>query len=458
LLYGNATGNINTLSPAAIGNVLVSNGTNPTYTTALTGLTQLTSSGTIDFTGLGIGIVHSSSNGTLSSSAVNLANSDVTGVLPLANGGSNANLTAVSGGIIYSTTTGLAISIPGTNGYCLVSGAAGAPSWTQCITGTAATNYWQEVAAKGAVAPTIDNYDLLIGGQSTASAKFAFINTLVGTPTASVSAGVTGATYLTANGTLATTANQNLVLGGNGTTGNIVLTPLNTVTVNGAAVINGAQTVNGNLTATGTIDFSNLGIGVVHAGSGGVLSSSAVNLANSDVTGVLPVTHGGTGLSTITSGALLYGNATGNINTLSPAAIGNVLVSNGTNPTYTTALTALTQLTSSGTIQFSSLGQGIVHTDTNGTLTSSAVNLASSDVTGILPLANGGTNANLTAINGGVAYSTGTALAISTAGSNGYCLVSTGTGAPTWKQCATGPQAGVNYWQLLNGALSPINS
>ena len=49
-----------------------------------------------------------------------------------------------------------------------------------------------------------------------------------------------------------------------------------------------------------------------------------------------------------------------------------------------------------------------------------------------ISLANGGTNANLTAVNGGVVYSTASAMAISAAGTAGSILTSAGAAAPTW--------------------------
>ena len=49
-----------------------------------------------------------------------------------------------------------------------------------------------------------------------------------------------------------------------------------------------------------------------------------------------------------------------------------------------------------------------------------------------ISLAKGGTNASLTAINGGIVYSTGSGLAISDAGAAGQVLMSNGTSAPTW--------------------------
>jgi len=74
---------------------------------------------------------------------------------------------------------------------------------------------------------------------------------------------------------------------------------------------------------------------------------------------------------------------------------------------------------------------GVVHNDANGNLSTSAVSLTT-DVSGILPLANGGTNASLTAVAGGIVYSGASAMAISSAGSAGQALLSGGTTAPTW--------------------------
>jgi hypothetical protein len=47
-------------------------------------------------------------------------------------------------------------------------------------------------------------------------------------------------------------------------------------------------------------------------------------------------------------------------------------------------------------------------------------------------LSHGGTNASLTAVNGGVVYSTASAMAISAAGTSGQVLTSAGAAAPTW--------------------------
>jgi hypothetical protein len=74
---------------------------------------------------------------------------------------------------------------------------------------------------------------------------------------------------------------------------------------------------------------------------------------------------------------------------------------------------------------------------TGGTI--SGVTLPASNITGVLPIANGGTNSTATATAGGVGYGTGTAHAYSAAGTAGQVLQSNGTSAPTW---VTSPAAG----------------
>lgn len=69
----------------------------------------------------------------------------------------------------------------------------------------------------------------------------------------------------------------------------------------------------------------------------------------------------------------------------------------------------------------------------NSTLTTlSALSLPVGQLTGVLPLANGGTSTNLTAVAGGVHYSTASATGITAAGTTGQVLISNGTAAPTW--------------------------
>jgi collagen type VII alpha len=137
-------------------------------------------------------------------------------------------------------------------------------------------------------------------------------------------------------------------------------------------------------------------------------TTGAVTLA-----GTLGATSGGTGATVApTAGQFLYSSA-------------------GT--TY--AATTLSGVAVT-TIDFGSTGL------TPATPTSGAVSVA-----GTLVLANGGTSASLTAVAGAPVYSTGSAMAIGTAGTSGQAYISGGSGAPTWQSIASTLTTG----QILEG-------
>lgn len=74
----------------------------------------------------------------------------VTGVLPLANGGTNASLTASNGGIVYSGASAFAVlSGTATAGQMLRSGASGAPSWSTATFPSTATSAGTILRADG---------------------------------------------------------------------------------------------------------------------------------------------------------------------------------------------------------------------------------------------------------------------------------------------------------------------
>ncbi len=134
--------------------------------------------------------------------------------------------------------------------------------------------------------------------------------------------------------------------------------------------------------------------------SSGVLSASNVGLT-SEVTGVLPVANGGTNSSTALSGS-------------------SIMVSNGTSVVQGSAGTATT----------------VLHGNASGSPSYGAVSLTA-DVSGVLPLANGGTNKNMTAVAGGVVWTDGDSMEVIAAGTSGYVLQSNGTSAPSWVVSAT---------------------
>ncbi|MBT3249409.1 MAG: site-specific integrase [Candidatus Pacebacteria bacterium] len=136
-LFVDDTGNVGvgTAAPASMLSVGATNQFQINSSGAIAAATGITSSGTVTFSGLGTGIVHSNASGVLSSSAVDLA-ADVTGILPLANGGTNKNMTAVNGGIVWTDADSQEVSAVGTSGQFLISNGAAAPSWTSTVPAT----------------------------------------------------------------------------------------------------------------------------------------------------------------------------------------------------------------------------------------------------------------------------------------------------------------------------------
>ena len=61
---------------------------------------------------------------------------------------------------------------------------------------------------------------------------------------------------------------------------------------------------------------------------------------------------------------------------------------------------------------------------------------------GVLDTAHGGTNSTTSPTSGGVGYGTGTAIAITSAGTAGQVLTSAGAGTPTWITPSAGMTAG----------------
>jgi len=84
------------------------------------------------------GFLYGGAASDLSCTACVSLTTEVSGILPLANGGSNANLTPAAGGLVYSTASALAIQAAGTSGYFAQSGGTGAPTWFNLL-GTANT-------------------------------------------------------------------------------------------------------------------------------------------------------------------------------------------------------------------------------------------------------------------------------------------------------------------------------
>jgi hypothetical protein len=222
-------------------------------------------------------------------------------------------------------------------------------------------------------------------------------------------------------------------------------------------------------------------------------------------TGIIPVDSGGTGLGTIpTNGQLLIGNGTGySLNTLGTGAgisvtngLGTITIANTGVLSFSSGTTGLTPaaatagvVTLAGTLIAANGGTGyaayavgdLLYADTTTTLAklpdvatgnaliSGGVATApawgkiglTTHVSGVLPIANGGTNGSATPTAYGVAYGTGTAYAFTAAGTTGQVLTATTGSAPTWAAPAyTGTVTSVGLAMPVQFAVtnSPVTS
>ena len=203
----------------------------------------------------------------------------------------------------------------------------------------------------------------------------------------------------------------------------------------------------GNSGSVTSVDASGGATGLTFSG-GPITSSGTLTLG-----GTLAITNGGTGAITAAAARTNLGATTlgGNVFTITnPSAVtfprfnADNTVSALDAATFRTAIGAgtgsgsVTSVSGAGTVNGITL-TGTVTTSGSLTLggTLSGVSLTT-QVSGVLPIANGGTNGTATPTAGGVAYGTGTAYAVNSAGTSGQVLTSAGAGAPTWSTPTTG--------------------
>ncbi|MDO8335761.1 MAG: hypothetical protein Q7T74_03200, partial [Candidatus Saccharibacteria bacterium] len=159
----------------------------------------------------------------------------------------------------------------------------------------------------GAIYERIITQDFLLGGISTGSAKFAVLNIAGGTPTASISANSgNGAAYLTGAGILGTTNAQTLTLGSS-TTGNINISPFGTSRVG----------IGFNTSPLGMIDIrSSLGTLPIAALSG-TTSYAGLSVNNSGTGDIITASSSGTPVFAVTNnGGLQFAGGSGILHTL----------------------------------------------------------------------------------------------------------------------------------------------
>jgi hypothetical protein len=281
----------------------------------------------------------------------------LTGTIPTTNGGTGLN-TYTTGDLLYSSATNtLAARGIGATGQVLTV-VGGVPTWASVSGASCANCVFMDPSASQTITPTAGTATGLTVAQASGGSVdvFRVTNNAGSTEYLEINSSGNVATSgnLTAGGTLnatgATTLSSTLGVSGLSTLAGISnssgITNTGGITNsgginNGSGGITNAGSITGatGLTSSGTITFSGLGTGIVHSNGSGVLSSSALNLAGgaTEVTGALPATNGGTGLTTYTTGDLLYASATNVLSKIGIGASDQILAVVGGVPTWATA-------------------------------------------------------------------------------------------------------------------------
>jgi len=411
--------------------------------TGNTSLSTLSTSGTITNNGSQtisgiLGVTGNTSLSTLSTSGTitNGGNQTIAGTLGVTGASTLAGVTANSINNSGNTTLGtnatntitpnglFNLSLIPTSGGTINLGSGANPYGTLFVNNIVSTaqsgqnGFWQ--LALGALSPANITNDFLVGGNSTASAKFQIVSG-TGNTTIAGTLGVTGASTLTGNTSVGGTL---------GVTGN---TSLSTLSTSGNITDSGSETVAGTLGVTGNTSLSTLST-----------SGNITNNANQTIAGTLGVTGATTLASLITSGTVNGLTITNNgTNTLNIAAGKTLAVTNsltlggtdGTSFTLPTTSDTLVGRASTDTLtnKIIAAGSNTITGLTNANLSGSAgitnANLANSSFT-VSPgtgMSGGGTvslGGTITLTNAGVTAITGTTNQVVASGATGSVTLS----------------------------------
>ena len=287
-----------------------------------------------------------------------------------------------------------------------------------------------------------------------------FINVNLGSALP-VTSGGTGLTAIPTNGQL-------LIGNGTGYTLNTLTAGSGISRTNGPGTITIANTgVLSNIagsgisvsSATGNVTISNTGVLSFSAGTTGLTPAGSTTGAVT-LGGTLVASNGGTGLTSYTIGDLIYANGTSSFAKLADVATGNALISGGVGvaPSYgkiglTTHVSGILPVANGGTNIASYTVGDLIYADgttslakladvaTGNALISGGIGVAPSwgkidlttHITGVLPIANGGTNIS-TYATGDILYASATDVLSKLAKpASASLLTINGSGVPAWK-------------------------
>lgn len=202
----------------------------------------------------------------------NAVGGGITFPIALNKGGTNANLTASNGGIVYSTASSFAV-LAGTvtANQCLLSGASGPPVWGSCSGGGAAVSSVSNIDGSLTISPTTGN---VIASCATATTSQLGCVKPDGT-TITISAGVISA--VGGGGTVSSVSGTAGQITVSPTTGAVVVSLPATITQ--AETFSAGITVATSFTATGLVTNADLANSTI---SGISLGSNLANLTATD--------------------------------------------------------------------------------------------------------------------------------------------------------------------------------
>ena len=254
-------------------------------------------------------VLHGNAGGAPTYAAVALA-ADVSGTLPVANGGTSLTTLTANNVILGNGASAPTFVAPSTSGNVLTSNGTTWASTTPAFSGTVTS-----------VAATVPTFLSVAGSPITSSGTLAV--TLSGTALPVTSGGI-GATTLTAN----------YALLGNGASAPQMIAPGaigNVLTSDGTTWASSASLAGGTVTSVAATVPAFLSVAGSPITAAGTL---AITLSGT----ALPVTSGGTSLTTLTANNVILGNGASAPTFVAPSSSGNVLKSNGT--TWTSAAPA----------------------------------------------------------------------------------------------------------------------
>lgn len=418
LLIGNTTGN--TLAKATLTagtGIAVTNGAGTISIAATNNGTVTSVGGTGTVNGITLtGTVTSTGNLTLGGTLSNVSlSTQVTGTLPIANGGSGQTTAQTAmNAFAGAVTSGSYLRGNGSNVVMSTIQAGDVPTLNQNTTGTAANVTGTVAIANGGTGATTNtNARTNLGATTVGSNFFTLTNPsairFVRINADNTVSSLTDSEFRTAIGAGSGGGTVTSVATGTGLTGGPITTT-GTISVATNGITNTLLRQSAGLSVVGrsastTGDVADVTAGTDHQvlrRSGTAIGFGAVNLASTNaVTGTLPIGNGGTGLTaTPTNGQIDIGNGTGFTRATLTASTG-ISITNGSG-SITIAATnngTVTSVGGTGNVNGITLS-GTVTSSGNLTLGGTLSNVSlTSQVTGTLPVANGGT---------GVTTSTGT--------------------------------------------------